>query len=389
MKKAVFAKISLLSLVTLLAFAQPQAAQAQDTPEPDSGAVVCPPGNYPLPQEDCLPLGPAQVITEMASMGIPYPEQPLPAIARKNDLQYVPYLYYKITEYSSAYYPSLGAAMDKQGATRAIGPGELIYLTYINVAETDRGTYFQAPSGEWFPGDGTRVSVPNVFQGLEFLATPRNPFGWLIFEADIRPQPYYSASEPALRKLPRNTLVQIYQTVSVEGTEWFLIGHNEWVEARFVGMVQPNTTPPAGVTNGRWIDINLAEQTLAVYDNHQMVFATLIASGVEPYWTRPGLFQIYQKKETENMSGAFAADRSDFYYLENVPYTMYFDKARAIHGAYWRAFMGYEQSHGCVNMSIGDAAWVFNWAQEGDWVHVHDPSGRTPSDPSIYGDGGA
>jgi hypothetical protein len=64
-------------------------------------------------------------------------------------------------------------------------------------------------------------------------------------------------------------------------------------------------------------------------------------------------------KETEDMSGAFEADRSDYYYLEKVPYTLYFDKARAIHGAYWRTSLGYEQSHGCVNMSIGDAAWVF------------------------------
>jgi lipoprotein-anchoring transpeptidase ErfK/SrfK len=51
--------------------------------------------------------------------------------------------------------------------------------------------------------------------------------------------------------------------------------------------------------------------------------------------------------------------------------------------------LGFEQSHGCVNMSIGDAAWVFNWANEGDWVYVHDRTGNTPDDPAIYGDGGA
>jgi hypothetical protein len=36
------------------------------------------------------------------------------------------------------------------------------------------------------------------------------------------------------------------------------------------------------------------------------------------------------------MQGAFEADRSDFYYLEDVPWTMYYDQARAIHTAYWR-----------------------------------------------------
>ena len=142
-----------------------------------------------------------------------------------------------------------------------------------------------------------------------------------------------------------------------------------------------NTTPPDGVTNGRWIDVNLAEQSLAVYDNYQLVFATVIASGQEPFWTRPGLFQIQQKKETETMRNN---DPSDFYYLDNVPWTMYFDGARALHGAYWRTRFGYPQSHGCVNLSVGDAHWLFNWAVQGDWVFVHDPSGQTPTDPALY-----
>ena len=77
-------------------------------------------------------------------------------------------------------------------------------------------------------------------------------------------------------------------------TNWYLVGPDEWVEGRLVGRVLPNPTPPEGVTNGRWIEINLYEQTLAVYD-HELVFATLIASGLEPFWTRPGLFQIYKK----------------------------------------------------------------------------------------------
>jgi lipoprotein-anchoring transpeptidase ErfK/SrfK len=67
---------------------------------------------------------------------------------------------------------------------------------------------------------------------------------------------------------------------------------------------------------------------------------------------------------------------------------MYFDEARALHGAYWRAKMGYPQSHGCVNLAVGDARWVYEWAQDSDWVYVWDPSGETPTDPSVYGSGG-
>ena len=120
-----------------------------------------------------------------------------------------------------------------------------------------------------------------------------------------------------------------------------------------------------------------------------MIFATLISTGIDPYFTQPGVFQIYDMKEKDTMSGAFAADRSDYYYLEDVPYTMYYDQARAIHGAYWHSIFGYERSHGCVNLSVADAHWVYNWAQVGDWVYVWDSSGRTPTDPAYYTQGGA
>jgi hypothetical protein len=33
---------------------------------------------------------------------------------------------------------------------------------------------------------------------------------------------------------------------------------------------------------------------------------------------------------------------------------------------------------------VGDAHWLFNWAREGDWVYVYDPSGQTPTDPALY-----
>ena len=375
-------------LFSFLSF-QPVAAQNPASVEEDDGGVLCAADVYLIDPGDCLPLGPSQTLTELARQGFPRQPMPLAALKRDDTLAQVPFLYYKITEYTTNTYSSLDGAINKAGPLRQIGPGDLIYLTYIDVEETDRGTYFLLPSGEWMPGDGTRVSTPNLFQGLEFVSTPRTAFGWLVFGTDVLASPGYAYGIPVVKTLPKHALVQVYNAINVEGEEWLLIGPDEWVPARQVGVVFPNTTPPPGVTNGRWIDVDLAEQTLAVYENHQLVFASLIATGMEPYWTRPGLFQIYQMKETENMSGAFEADRSDYYYLENVPYTLYFDKARAIHGAYWRTSLGYEQSHGCVNMSIGDAAWIFRWAKEGDWVYVHDRTGKTPIDPEIYGDGGA
>jgi lipoprotein-anchoring transpeptidase ErfK/SrfK len=188
---------------------------------------------------------------------------------------------------------------------------------------------------------------------------------------------------------PRENIVAVFDTRQTGDTKWVMIGPNEWIEKRYVKQVLVDTTAPEGVDTDRWINVNLEEQTLAVYDRRQLVFATLVATGMDPFYTRPGLFQIQQKKELETMSGSFEADRSDFYYLEDVPWTMYYDQNRALHGAYWRTMFGYPQSHGCINLSPGDAHWLFDWANTGDWVYVWDPSGKTPTDPSYYGPGGA
>ena len=195
-------------------------------------------------------------------------------------------------------------------------------------------------------------------------------------------------NQPANGKtLYTQTKVPVYQTVTSEGQEWVMVGINQWLPKAVVARVMIATQAPEGVTNGRWIEVNLYDQTLAVYDNNRLVFATLIASGLNPFFTRPGLFQITQKKPAETMSGGNGSP--DYYYLEDVPWTMYYDGVRALHGAYWRTVLGYPASHGCVNLSVGDSRWLYDWAKEGDWVYVWDPSGRTPTDPAFYTQTGA
>jgi lipoprotein-anchoring transpeptidase ErfK/SrfK len=78
-----------------------------------------------------------------------------------------------------------------------------------------------------------------------------------------------------------------------------------------------------------------------------------------------------------------------YYFLEDVPWVLYFDQSRALHGTYWHDQFGTPNSRGCVNLSITDARWFFEFAQEGSWVYVWDPTGETPTDPALYSAGGA
>lgn len=244
--------------------------------------------------------------------------------------------------------------------------------------------------GVWMRGeDLSRISAMPNFQGRQFSQTPTQDFGWVLFEVQSQKLPGYENRNQTIRIYYRYTLVQIYRIEQIGDLDWYLIGPDEWVEGRQVARVTPNPTPPEGVSGGRWVEVNLAEQTVAVYENEVMIFATVISSGIPGQWTQPGLFQAYKKKANETMSGSFTSDRSDFYYLEDVPWTIYFDQSRAFHGTYWHNGFGVPQSRGCVNLSPGDARWVFDWIEEGDWIFVWDPTGETPTDPALYGSGGA
>lgn len=374
MKKILYPILGISLIITTLVFT-PVRAQDTTPPEPDSGAVVCEPGVYLTTPDDCLPLGPSAYLTDLARLGMTFPPRPLPASKPDPSLTQLPYLYFHLDD---TYVPVYSAPGETGSGAQQFMPG-FVYVSYVDRVEQG-GVYYMLQNGGWIPGKGARVGEISAFQGLTFSHTPHNSFGWAFEQIPVLSSPGYGGA-PTGKQIYPFEVVQIFATQSVDNADWNLIGPGEWVEARKVAQVVINATPPEGVTNGRWIDVNLAEQSLAVYDNYQLVFATVIASGLEPFWTRPGLFQIQQKKETETMRNN---DPSDFYYLDNVPWTMYFDGARALHGAYWRTRFGYPQSHGCVNLSVGDAHWLFNWAVQGDWVFVHDPSGQTPTDPALY-----
>ena len=377
MKKIFFLLVSFGLAATLHPLHTVWARQTPQVGEPENGAVVCEPDAYTISPEDCVPLGPSRQLTELAKLGMTFPQRPLPAYKPDPNLSQLPYQYFKL---ENDYVPIYSSAGDRGTGVNQFPPG-FVYISYIDRAEVN-GIYYLMENGGWIPGKGERIGEIPTFQGLEFFSTPRNSFGWPFEQIPIKSAPGYNTPNTG-EWLNPYSVIQIFDTQNVDNADWNLIGLNQWVEARKVAQVVLNTTPPEGVNTNRWIDVNLAEQTLAVYDNRELIFATVIASGLEPFWTKPGTFQIFQKKETENMRNN---DPSDFYYLDNVPWTMYFDGARALHGAYWRTRFGYPQSHGCVNLSVGDSHWLYNWAVEGDWVYVHDPSGLTPTDPNLYPD---
>ena len=126
----------------------------------------------------------------------------------------------------------------------------------------------------------------------------------------------------------------------------------------------PQTAPHAD----RWIDVNLTNQTVTAFEGQTPVFNAVVSTGTWQTPTVVGTYEIYVKYEKTRMSGGVGAN---YYDLPDVPYVMYFHKGYGLHGTYWHSNFGTPMSHGCVNLSISDAQWLYNWAQVGTRVVTH------------------
>ena len=122
---------------------------------------------------------------------------------------------------------------------------------------------------------------------------------------------------------------------------------------------------PEGVgKHERWVEVNLSNQMASAYEGKNLLQSFIVSTGTWQYPTVTGQYQIYVKYPYADMSGPG-------YYLPDVPNVMYFYKGYGLHGTYWHNNFGTPMSHGCVNFSISDSAWLFDFASVGTVVYIH------------------
>jgi hypothetical protein len=344
------------------------AALAISTPAEASDAICVPQLQMAQPA-GCPAVGPGAYAAELSVARMP---EAVPGLPLKPLVRYDPVVnfdYARVTTPDARVYGSPAEA--NAGAPgRGLGTG-FIFVNLVGGVEDGGQLFYKIRSGEYIRAQDVKEVKPTTFQGLHFSEAPAYPVAWMV--STVRPSPRPGVAAPREGPhLTRKTVVQIFATVRVGDWDWFMVGPNQWIEQRAVARVNINP-PPAGVT-GRWVQVDLYEQTLAAYEDDQLVYATLVASGLDEWPTRTGLYQIYARLVADRMRGAYRRDGSDYYFLEAVPWVMYFDGDIALHGQYWHDGLGFKRSHGCVNLSALDARWLFEWTSMGTPVWVYNSS---------------
>jgi hypothetical protein len=128
--------------------------------------------------------------------------------------------------------------------------------------------------------------------------------------------------------------------------------------------------PPPPPANGeRVIDINLTYQYMVATQGDVVVMESYVSTGRPGFDTPPGTYFINSKLPSQTMSGVLGGE---YYNVPDVPWVMYFtDRGHAIHGTYWHNNFGAVMSHGCVNLPLDVAQWMYDWAQVGTKVVIH------------------
>ena len=145
----------------------------------------------------------------------------------------------------------------------------------------------------------------------------------------------------------------------------------EQLAAGSAAFVLPVTiTEPEVKKVSRSIEVDLSEQRVYLRQDGQVVKSFLASTGKPGTPTYTGTYRIGWKLTMQNM-GNKDLTKAPYYYTENVPWVMYFNGDQALHGAYWHNNFGHVMSHGCINLRIGDAKYLFDWAPVGTVVWIH------------------
>jgi lipoprotein-anchoring transpeptidase ErfK/SrfK len=229
--------------------------------------------------------------------------------------------------------------------------------TWRYVAETGHGvagafkTFWEATGGAGYLGNP--LTEPYKIDGVTYQ----------VFERGKLQQP--SGEQPAL--VPVGKLaVERWRLDTTPIVQGEIPVYDEQL------FVAPPMTAVGGAPvdpNGeRWVRISISLQYLWAYQGDQVLWQGYVSTGTAKFATPTGTFTVLSKLPSQTMEGVLGGE---YYNVPDVPDVMYFtDLGHAIHGTYWHSNFGTPMSHGCVNLPMDVADWMYQWSNLGMRVEI-------------------
>lgn len=354
-------------LVLVLLGTRPVAALTAPRPEPrqqSAARYVCVPDLLWQDPALCPSHGPGTTDFRIASISLPDPLPELPAqeLPVEEDEDLLPHTYAHVNRLPLEVYRHPMEAAQGLPPVRTLLSGDW-WVSVESMVEFEGRRWYKINKDEFVPADALGFASPSEFQGVYLREQPQHPFAWINrwTQPAVVPQGPANGAVPAIERYQRVTL---FAEERRGGDElWYLVGEDQWVEQSHVSRVDVDPPPPEVGPGEKWIEIDLFEQTIAAYEGARRVYATMISSGRTATATPEGLYSVYYKVREGKMSNPDVEDGSPtFYYIEDVPWTLYFHEGYSIHAAFWHDAFGFLRSHGCVNLAPRDAEWFYHWS---------------------------
>jgi lipoprotein-anchoring transpeptidase ErfK/SrfK len=232
-----------------------------------------------------------------------------------------------------------------------------------------KGTFALGQGSEWH---GEALDDKTVF-----------PFGWVTGNG-VKVFAESNTKKKPIDGIERRTRVPILEEAGQGGRRMVRIAEGRWLRAVDVNEVRKRERPEGITAAKQWIDVDLGEQVLVAYEGDKPVYATLTSSG-RAIATPRGNYPVWAKVSAISMKSQPYEDKA--YFVNKVPWVLFFQAHNAIHGAYWHDRFGVTKSHGCVNVAPLDARHLFEWltpALPGGWSGYRTPDLLASATVHVY-----
>lgn len=145
---------------------------------------------------------------------------------------------------------------------------------------------------------------------------------------------------------------QIQQSLYIPAHEMRLIPSGE---------LKPHS--PGVPEENKYIYIDLKSQFVTAFEDEKPVLAVRCSTGTKGTDTPVGEFRTFHKGPSIHMTNQ-GDGTENTYHLPGVPWVSFFTGTGvAFHGTYWHNNYGRPSSRGCVNLTPGDAKFIYRWTR--------------------------